>query len=120
MGSQLNIEGWVLHEWKHQLTPEEIQERKDLSIKLSNEIDKIEEEKKAANDEFKKEIKSRSHIEKRCRDEVRTGYIIKIEKAKPVMDFVKQIVDFFDEEGNKVDSRPMTRKEIKEGEFVNN
>ncbi|HEY1055997.1 MAG TPA: hypothetical protein VGE24_12705 [Emticicia sp.] len=120
MGKQYDTDGFVMHEWRHYLSPNEIQERKDTSVKLSDEIDKIEDEKKSVMDEFKAKLKDRKRLEKMARLEAKTGHIDKYDKVKPVMDFARGIVEFFDQNGDKVDERKMTRQEQKEGAFINN
>lgn len=117
---QFDINELVNHEWRHYFTPEEIQDRKDLSLKLNNEIDRLKLEMKSAMDKFKAEIKEKATEEKMARMEVGIGHIDKFEKVKVIMNYTSERVEFWNQDGDMVDERPMSKKELRQGSYVNN
>lgn len=117
---QFDINELVNHEWRHYFSPEEIQDRKDLSLKMNDEIDRLKLEMKAATDKFRAEIKEKALEEKMARLEVKTGHIDKFEKVKVIMNYAVERVEFWNQDGDMVDERPMSKKELRQGSFVNN
>lgn len=117
---QFDINELVNHEWRHYFSPQEIQDRKDLSLKMNDEIDRLKLEMKAATDKFRAEIKEKALEEKMARLEVKTGHIDKFEKVKVIMNYASERVEFWNQDGDMVDERPMSKKELRQGSYVNN
>lgn len=117
---QFDIDELVNHEWRHYFSPQEIQDRKDLSLKMNDEIDRLKIEMKAATDKFRAEIKEKALEEKMARLEVKTGHIDKFEKVKVIMNYAVERVEFWNQDGDMVDERPMSKKELRQGAYVNN
>lgn len=117
---QMDINEMVNHEWRHYFTPDEIQDRKELSLKLNNEIDRLKLEMKSIMDKFRAEIKEKATEEKMARMEVGIGHIDKFEKVKVIMNYAVERVEFWNQDGDMVDERPMSKKELRQGSYVNN
>ena len=117
---QFDIDELVGHEWRHYFSPDEIHDRKDLSLRMNDEIDRLKIEMKAATDRFRAEIKEKSLEEKIARFEVKTGHVDKFEKVKVVENLALERVEFWNVDGEMVDSRPMTKKELRQGSYANN
>ena len=119
--NQIDLEGTIIHDWRHYYSPEELQEKKEDSISLRNQLDRLEEEKKAFMDEHRNVTKLLKSQEKMARMEIKAGYEDKSERVKPTMNYAKETVEFWSiSTGDMVDERNMTRAEKKQGSFVYN
>lgn len=118
---QIDIDGTIVYDWRHYYTPEELQERKEESIQLRNQLDKAEEEKKDYLATYRDKTKALRTKEKMARIEIKAGYEDKSERVKVVMNYAAETVEYYSiSTGDMVDERKMSKKELRQGSFVHN
>lgn len=117
---QFDINELVHHEWRHWFSDEEKAEMKERSIQLNNEVDSLKKDLKEHNSRERQKIKERVDEDKATRLDLKAGYIDKTENVKVIMNYALERVEFWNQDGDMVDERPMSKKELRQGSFVQN
>lgn len=118
---QFDIDELVNHEWRHWFSDDEKSEMKERSIQLNNEVDSLKKDLKEHNARENKKIKEKVDEDKVTRFDLKAGYVDKTEKVKVIENLALERVEFWSQEtGDMVDERPMSKKELRKGFYINN
>jgi len=117
---QFDIDELVTHEWRHWFGDEEKAEMKERSISLNNEVDSLKKDLKEHNSRENKKIKEKVDEDKATRFDLKAGYVDKTEKVKVIMNYAVERVEFWNQDGDMVDERPMSKKELRQGSHILN